>query len=95
MRLSNFLISKIKKAVFKSFGDVEIYLFGSRIDDKKKGGDIDIAIKGNFNKEEFKNRKIKFFKELFLMDLDLKIDIVNFNTNDKLLKKGLKKSIKL
>ncbi len=95
MRLGNLIISKIKKAVFKSFGDVEIYLFGSRIDNKKRGGDIDIAIKGNFSEEEFKEKKIKFFKELFLMDLDLKIDVVNYNTKDKLLKKGLKKAIKL
>ena len=95
MRLSNFLIEKIKKAVYKSFGEVEIYLFGSRTDDKKRGGDIDIAIKGNFNKEEFKKLKVKFFKEMMLMDLDLKIDLVNFNTTDKLLKKELKKAIKL
>ena len=95
MRLSNFLIQKIKKAVYKSFGEVEIYLFGSRIDDEKRGGDIDIAIKGNFSKDEFKKRKVKFFKEMMLMDLDLKIDLVNFNTKDNLLKKELKKAIKL
>ena len=95
MRLSNFLIQKIKKAVYKSFGEVEIYLFGSRIDDEKRGGDIDIAIKGNFSNEEFKKLKVKFFKEMMLMDLDLKIDLVNFNTTDKLLKKELKKAIKL
>ena len=95
MRLSNFLIQKIKKAVYKSFGEVEIYLFGSRIDDKKRGGDIDIAIKGNFDKKEFKKRKVKFFKEMLLMDLDLKIDLVDFNTKDILLKNELKKAIKL
>ena len=95
MRLGNFLTSKIKKAIFKSFGNVEIYLFGSRIDDEKRGGDIDIAIKGNFTDEEFKSKKIKFFKELLLMDLDLKIDLVNFNTKDELLKKELKKAVKL
>ena len=95
MRLSNFLISKIKKAVFNSFGEVKIYLFGSRIDDKKIGGDIDIAINGNFNEEEFKKRKVKFFKELLLMDLNLKIDLVNYNTKDKLLQKEFKKAIKL
>jgi len=95
MRLKSFLISKIKKAVFNSFGEVEIYLFGSRIDNTKKGGDIDIAIRGNFTDEEFKKRKVKFFKELLLMDLDLKIDLVNYNTKDKLLEKELKKAIKL
>ena len=95
MRLGSFLTSKIKKAIFKSFGDVEIYLFGSRIDNEKRGGDIDIAIKGNLTNEEFKSKKIKFFKEMILMDLDLKIDLVDFNTKDELLKKELKKAVKL
>ncbi|MFA5878688.1 MAG: nucleotidyltransferase domain-containing protein [Candidatus Margulisiibacteriota bacterium] len=42
MRFSN-LEKKALKAAFENFNG-EIYLFGSRLDDTKKGGDIDILI---------------------------------------------------
>ena len=92
MRVSKLIIDKIKFAITKSFGDVEIYLFGSRLIDSKKGGDIDLAIKSNYSKEEFKKRKIKFFTELMKIDFDYKIDVVNFDTDDILLKKELQKA---
>ncbi len=37
MRLSTL----IKEATSSSFGDTDIFLFGSRVDDGKKGGDIE------------------------------------------------------
>ena len=95
MRLSNLIKDKLKLAIKKSFGDVEVYLFGSRLDDNKRGGDIDLAIKSNFLKEEFQKRKIKFIAELLKMDFDYKIDVVDFNTNDLVLKEELKKAKRL
>lgn len=56
MRLEN----KIKEAIYNSFGDVKIYLFGSRVDDTKKGGDIDT----NLDSIKFRRRKIKFLKKI-------------------------------
>ncbi len=44
MRISNYLKNLFKDAIYKSFGECEIILFGSRVDDNKKGGDFDIAI---------------------------------------------------
>lgn len=44
MRLTNSEIEAIKKAFLKTFEDGKIYLFGSRADDTKKGGDIDLYI---------------------------------------------------
>jgi len=61
MRLSKRIQNIIKKAVFENFGDVKVYLFGSRTDDTKKGGDIDIAIDTQIDKEEFRKKKIQFF----------------------------------
>jgi len=90
MRISDLIVKKIKLAAKRSFGDSEIYLFGSRLYDNKKGGDIDLAIKSSFSKDEFKKRKIKFLAELLKMDFDYKIDVVDFNTKDKLLKQELK-----
>ncbi len=43
MRLSDFEIKSIKEVAKKNFGEsVKITLFGSRVDDTKRGGDIDL-----------------------------------------------------
>lgn len=91
MRLDNIVLNKIKEAIYDSFGEVKIYLFGSRVDDTKKGGDIYIAIDTNLDSIEFRRRKIKFLTNLFKKDFHLKIDIVNLNTKDELLKKQIEK----
>ena len=44
MRLTNYEITSIKESFHQVFGDGEIYLFGSRVDDALKGGDIDLFI---------------------------------------------------
>lgn len=92
MRLEKVIINKIKEAVYDSFGNVNIYLFGSRTDDLKKGGDIDIAIDTDISKLEFRKNKIKLITNLFKKDFDLKIDIVNYNTQDLFLKKQIDKN---
>jgi len=71
-----------------SFGDVDIYLFGSRVDDSKKGGDIDLAV----SKEQFRQYKIQFITALIRMDLDLKIDVVPYHTGDELLREEIDKT---
>jgi predicted nucleotidyltransferase len=59
MRLTNKEINIIKSQTFKLFEEVQIYLFGSRIDNNKKGGDIDLYIIP-------KNKKDTFRKKLLL-----------------------------
>ncbi len=45
MRVSQKEIQIIKDTIYKYFSNnVEIFLFGSRVDDNKKGGDIDLYI---------------------------------------------------
>ncbi len=44
MRLSSKYINVIKKYFHIFFGEGDIYLFGSRVDDDKKGGDIDLYL---------------------------------------------------
>ena len=42
MRLNEQEVNAIKESASKIFGDtVQVYLFGSRVDDDKKGGDIE------------------------------------------------------
>ncbi len=55
--------------------DDEVYLFGSRVDDNKKGGDIDILIYSEKN-------SLKLSQEIsrkFFMELDSKLDVVVFD----------------
>ncbi len=54
MRLSLFDIETIVKLKNKYFNKNDgIYLFGSRVDDGKKGGDIDLFIDLENKKQEF------------------------------------------
>jgi len=85
MRLSKKVIHTLQDNITKSFGNVNIYLFGSRIDDSKKGGDIDLAIDTDISREEFRKKKSLLLTLLMRIDFDYKIDIVDFNTKDELL----------
>jgi len=85
MRLSKRVIDILRENILKSFGNVDIYLFGSRTDDTKKGGDIDLAIDVELSNEEFRKKKFSLLSLLTRIDFAYKIDIVSFNTKDELL----------
>ena len=91
MRISNYIRENILQASKNAFGECTLILFGSRLDDNKKGGDFDIAIKGKMSVEEFKKAKISFFKTLILKDLDLPIDLVLYHKANNLLKQEINK----
>ena len=44
MRLEDYEIRAIKDAIYKMDSKAAVYLFGSRVDDTKKGGDIDLLV---------------------------------------------------
>jgi len=44
LRLSSREVELIRDAVRSTLGDVPVYLFGSRVDENKRGGDIDLYI---------------------------------------------------
>jgi len=85
MRLSSRLHNILIRAIKESFGDVSVYLFGSRVDDSKKGGDIDLAINVTIPKDEFRQKKITFLAILSRLNVDFKIDLVPYSPNDQLL----------
>lgn len=45
MRLTEFERATIKKVFLEIFKEGKIYLFGSRVDDTKLGGDIDLYLR--------------------------------------------------
>jgi len=75
MRLNNYYIESIKQTFLSVFEDGNIYLFGSRVDDTKKGGDIDLFLELN-DKSNLFEKKIKFLAKLKQKIQDQKIDIV-------------------
>ncbi len=85
MRLTNTEIATINKLVRKHFGtDAHAFLFGSRTDDRKKGGDIDLLIKNNDESQLTLTAKIHFLVELKQMIGDQKIDVVFDNQQTRL-----------
>jgi hypothetical protein len=77
MRLSEFEISSIKTLAVHHFGkDVQVFLYGSRTSNVKRGGDIDLFIRDT-NGVQFKIRtKINFLTDLILQIGEQKIDVV-------------------
>lgn len=84
MRLSTQQHQAIKKYFLEVFHDGHIYLFGSRVDDEKKGGDIDLYI-DSYDKENLVHKKLDFLVKLKREIGNQKIDVV-FN-------KGLHRAI--
>jgi predicted nucleotidyltransferase len=77
MRLSEFEIETIKKLAEKHFGEgTTVYLFGSRTDENKKGGDIDLFITNKDEKRLNIEAKVQFLAELKTKIGDRKIDVV-------------------
>jgi len=75
MRLDNEEKRVLKKALKGVEG--EIFLFGSRVDDAKKGGDIDVLIFSEENAYQLsQDVAIRFF-----MECEEKIDVVVMNPN--------------
>jgi predicted nucleotidyltransferase len=75
MRLTEFEINAIKQSAQEIFGaTVQVFLFGSRTDDTKKGGDIDLYIKTEQNNDLA--HKLKFLVLLEQQIGEQKIDVI-------------------
>ena len=75
MRLTAFEVNAIKQSAQEVFGSkVEVFLFGSRVEDEKKGGDIDLYIKTQTNNDL--SHKIKFLVSLEQKIGEQKIDVI-------------------
>lgn len=83
MRLTTRQIARIKEQTESIFGkNARVFLFGSRIDDSKKGGDIDLYIIPE-NRENSLDNKIKLLAKLETILGEQKIDLIIAANNDK------------
>ena len=96
MRLTKTEITMIKKAFYETFKEGEIYLFGSRVDDSLRGGDIDLYLvpKRKFDNEQ--QRKIKFLIKLDEYIGEQKIDVIIAKDKNRLIEQeALKYGVEL
>ena len=76
----------IKKIIRQKLGDVKVYLFGSRVDDTRKGGDIDIYIDKKLSSKE----KIELLTEFTLNGIERKVDLISKGSKlEEIAKKGI------
>ena len=94
MRLEEWEIIEIKKAAKLVFGEnVKVILFGSRVDDNKKGGDIDLyVVTENPTYEKKKNFWVELQERLGEQKIDI---ILSENPNRTIEKVALKEGVEL
>ena len=74
MRLTKAQIDTIRKATSQNFGeDALIWVFGSRLDDTKRGGDVDLYIEAMHRNTLMAELRCKCVLE---DSLDLSVDLV-------------------
>ena len=80
MRLNQDKINYLKQLSLGIFNSDDIYLFGSRVDDNLKGGDIDIYIQTD-KKENILKSKIIFLREFDKKFGEQKVDLIIDNNS--------------
>jgi predicted nucleotidyltransferase len=95
MRLNDLERNSIKKAFKDVFKNGEIYLFGSRVDDNKRGGDIDLYIIPQI-KENLREKKSLFLSKLYEYIGEQKIDIIIAKDKNRLIEQeAIKNGVRL
>ena len=95
MRLTEYEIKSIKESFEKYFADGDVYLFGSRVDDTQKGGDIDLFIDTPLQ-GDLQERKTGFLLDLESKIGEQKIDVViSKDKRRPIEQEALKRRIKL
>ena len=75
MRLSQKEIDVLKTKLYTISSKAKLYLFGSRVDDSKKGGDIDLlVIDDTLTKKDLRVLRIEFFQHFGEQKLDIVLD---------------------
>ncbi len=96
MRLEQYEIDGIKKAFVESFEEGKIYLFGSRVDDSKRGGDIDLYLVPAKRFDDERKRRRDFLIKLDEYIGEQKIDAILAKDSSRLIEQeAIAKGIEL
>ena len=75
MRITEKEIKILKNKLHTLSNQAKLYLFGSRVDDTKRGGDIDLlVIDATLTKRDLRLLRIEFFKYFGEQKLDILLD---------------------
>ena len=80
MRLDKYKVNLIKDFWLKEKPDAKIYLFGSRVDDSRRGGDIDILVLSETPASI--EQKMNFKSKFNVIFGTQRVDLVNFLFTD-------------
>ncbi|MGN0048625.1 MAG: nucleotidyltransferase domain-containing protein [Bacteroides sp.] len=95
MRLQPFEIEAILQATREIYGEeVRVYLFGSRMDDSHRGGDIDLLVRTDQEKKGVLAR-IRFKARLKMLIGEQKIDVIGDHENNPVVDEALRTCILL
>ena len=82
MRLSQSEIDVLKTKLYTISSRAKLYLFGSRVDDSKKGGDIDLLVLDDtLTKKDLRALRVEFFKYFGEQKLDILLDSVELKNS--------------
>jgi predicted nucleotidyltransferase len=77
MRLSEKSITTVKNAVRTAFpGQPKVFLFGSRVDDNKRGGDIDLMVVSDLQRNAVEAARIMAVAKIQMTLGEQKIDLI-------------------
>lgn len=95
MRLQRQEIQTILQVALNIYGEkVQVYLFGSHIDDTKRGGDIDLLVRTEGIKKGVLAR-IRMIAQLKYLLGDQKIDIIGDHEESLVAQEALRKGVLL
>jgi len=87
MRLTEFEQKMIKKAFLETYKEGSIYLFGSRVDDTQRGGDIDLYLVPAEQSDNDREKRVEFLIKLDEYIGEQKIDVVLAKDKNRLIEK--------
>ena len=87
MRLTKEEVASINRAFKETFGEGKVYLFGSRVDDTQRGGDIDLYLVPAKKFDDERKRKIRFLIKLDEYIGEQKIDVILAKDRNRLIER--------
>lgn len=92
MRISKEEIELLRKVLSELDSEARIYLFGSRVYDEKKGGDIDLLVVSKvLTRKDLRKIKREFFNKFGEQKIDIVLDDGEFKNpfTEKIIKEAL------